>query len=365
MTLPSVEKANTRLLAIDALRGLVMAFMLVDHVRETFFLHLQVSDPVDASTADPALFFTRLLSTFCAPVFVALTGLSAWLYGQSHTKREISVFLLKRGLFLVFLEITFVSFAWSAQFPPQTIWLQVIWAIGISMIMLAALLHLPRTGQLILGIIIVCGHNLLDDIIIAPDSPLYISWAMLHQRAAIELSRGLIIKTTYPVLPWIGVILLGYAMGPWFAHGTEPLGRIRHLWIVGGMMLITFAAVRYLNFYGDKPWFVAESSLRTVMSFLALTKYPPSLLFLLPTLGTGLLLLALFERMRPHFILPAVQRYSSLSAEPPPPPILAMSSFSTFAASIFFVVTSIFPMVSSKWAVIFFPLRRLLTRATT
>jgi len=235
MTLPSVEKANTRLLAIDALRGLVMAFMLVDHVRETFFLHLQVSDPVDASTADPALFFTRLLSTFCAPVFVALTGLSAWLYGQSHTKREISVFLLKRGLFLVFLEITFVSFAWSAQFPPQTIWLQVIWAIGISMIMLAALLHLPRTGQLILGIIIVCGHNLLDDIIIAPDSPLYISWAMLHQRAAIELSSGLIIKTTYPVLPWIGVILLGYAMGPWFAHGTEPLGRIRHLWIVGGM----------------------------------------------------------------------------------------------------------------------------------
>lgn len=175
MTLPSVEKANTRLLAIDALRGLVMAFMLVDHVRETFFLHLQVSDPVDASTADPALFFTRLLSTFCAPVFVALTGLSAWLYGQSHTKREISVFLLKRGLFLVFLEITFVSFAWSAQFPPQTIWLQVIWAIGISMIMLAALLHLPRTGQLILGIIIVCGHNLLDDIIIAPNSPLYIS----------------------------------------------------------------------------------------------------------------------------------------------------------------------------------------------
>lgn len=303
MTLPSVEKANTRLLAIDALRGLVMVFMLVDHVRETFFLHLQVSDPVDASTADPALFFTRLLSTFCAPVFVALTGLSAWLYGQSHTKREISVFLLKRGLFLVFLEITFVSFAWSAQFPPQTIWLQVIWAIGISMIMLAALLHLPRTGQLILGIIIVCGHNLLDDIIIAPDSPLYISWAMLHQRAAIELSSGLIIKTTYPVLPWIGVILLGYAMGPWFAHGTEPLGRIRHLWIVGGMMLITFAAVRYLNFYGDKPWFVAESSLRTVMSFLALTKYPPSLLFLLPTLGTGLLLLALFERMRPHFIL--------------------------------------------------------------
>jgi len=116
MELPQteVEKSNTRLLAIDALRGLVMVFMLIDHVRETWFLHMQVGDPVDAVTVDPALFFTRLLSSFCAPVFVALTGLSAWLYGQSHSKQETSVFLLKRGLLLVFLEVTFVNFAWSA-----------------------------------------------------------------------------------------------------------------------------------------------------------------------------------------------------------------------------------------------------------
>ena len=92
---------------------------------------MQVSDPVDANSVDPALFFTRLLSTFCAPTFVALTGISAWLYGQSHSRHELSMFLLKRGLFLMVLELTFVGFAWSAKLPPQTFWLQVIWAIGV------------------------------------------------------------------------------------------------------------------------------------------------------------------------------------------------------------------------------------------
>ena len=144
---PAKAAARTRLLAIDALRGLVMVFMLLDHVRETFFLHLQVSDPVDAATTEPGLFFTRLLSTFCAPAFVALTGLSAWLYGQSHSKQEVSSFLLKRGLFLMVLELTVVGFAWPTQpleFPPAKFWLQVIWCIGISMVALSALIHLPR-----------------------------------------------------------------------------------------------------------------------------------------------------------------------------------------------------------------------------
>lgn len=297
-----IEKSSTRLQAIDALRGLVMVFMLIDHVRETWFLHMQVGDPVDASTVDPALFFTRLLSSFCAPVFVALTGLSAWLYGQTHTKQATSLFLLKRGLFLVFLEVTFVGFAWSAQFPPQTIWLQVIWAIGISMIMLAALLHLPRSWQFLLGTIIVCGHNLLDGIQPAADSGFYILWAVLHQRTAIEMG-SIMIKTTYPVLPWIGVILLGYTIGPWFAHAAESERRIRRLWMLGCLFLIAFVVIRFLNIYGDHPWYVADSDLRTIMSFLALTKYPPSLLFLLPTLGVGLILLALFERMQQHPLL--------------------------------------------------------------
>lgn len=302
-------KVRTRLVAIDALRGLVMLFMLVDHVRETFFLHLQVTDPVDANTTDPGLFFTRLLSTFCAPTFVALTGLSAWLYGQSHTKAEVSEFLLKRGLFLLFLELTVVGFAWPTQpliFPPPNFWLQVIWAIGISMIALAALIHLPRIAQFAVGLAIVCLHNLLDPIQLTPESPWYSIWALIHQRAVIEIGGGMIAKTTYPVLPWIGVILLGYACGPWFAKGSDPARRIRRLVILGATLILGFVAIRYLNLYGDKPWFLAETPLRTAMSFLSLTKYPPSLLFLMPTVGTGCLLLALFEKYENSRVMPAL-----------------------------------------------------------
>jgi uncharacterized membrane protein len=298
---------RTRLLAIDALRGLVMLFMLVDHVRETWFLHLQVTDPVDAHTTDPGLFFTRLLSTFCAPTFVALTGLSAWLYGQSHSKAEVSEFLFKRGLFLIFLELTVVGFAWATQpieFPPSTFWLQVIWAIGISMIALSALIHLPRPAQFAVGLAIVCLHNLLDPIRLAPGNTGYALWAIFHQRSVIDLGGGLAAKTTYPVLPWIGVILLGYACGPWFARGTDPAQRVRRLLTLGLALVFGFIAIRFLNVYGDKPWFHAETPLRTVMSFLALTKYPPSLLFLMPTVGTGCLLLALFEKIEGNPVLP-------------------------------------------------------------
>ncbi len=299
--------ARTRLLAIDALRGLVMLFMLVDHVRETFYLYMNVSDPVDANTTDPGLFFTRLLSTFCAPTFVALTGLSAWLYGQSRTKGEVSEFLLKRGLFLIFLELTVVGLSWPTQsfeFPPARFWLQVIWAIGISMVALAALIHLPRKAQFGLGLAIVCLHNLLDPIVLTPEDSGYAIWAVLHQRSVIDLGFGLTAKTTYPILPWIGVILLGYACGPWFAKGSDPALRLKKLILLGLGMIVAFVVIRYANVYGDKPWFTGETPLRTVMSFLALTKYPPSLLFLLPTVGTGVLLLALFEKYQDSAALP-------------------------------------------------------------
>jgi uncharacterized membrane protein len=296
--------ARTRLLAIDALRGLVMLFMLVDHVREAFFAHHPVTDPMQALTIAPALFFTRLTSQICAPVFVVLTGLSAYLYGQSHTKAETSLFLLKRGLFLVLLELTFVGQAWAAQRFPPIFWLQVIWCIGLCMIALAALLHLPRAWQLAVGGVIVAGHNLLDGIVLTPQSAFYVPWAILHQRSVIELGGGLIAKTTYPVLPWIGVILLGYAAGPWFGREVEAAVRIRRLFVLGGSMIVAFFVLRSINLYGDKPWIHAGDGLRTVMRFLALTKYPPSLMFLLPTLGFGALLLALFERFKNSAVLP-------------------------------------------------------------
>ncbi|AMS18059.1 MULTISPECIES: DUF1624 domain-containing protein [Pseudomonas] len=294
----SVAKANTRMLAIDALRGFVMLCMLVDHVRETFLLHRQVTDPIDALSVTPDLYFTRLLSEICAPVFIFLTGLSAWLYSQKHSLGETSVFLLKRGLFLVFLELTFVCFAWNAEFPPKTLWLQVIWCIGICMIVLAGLLHFKRSWLIVLGVAIVAGHNLLDDVVVGPESPFFVPWSILHQRVFIDITEFTRARTTYPVLPWIGVILLGWAIGPWFGKDVQPAVRISRLLKVGVGLLVAFVFIRYLNVYGEKPWVQTGDALRTFMSFMSAKKYPPSLMFLMPTLGLGLILLAYFEKVQ-------------------------------------------------------------------
>ncbi|WP_236177347.1 DUF1624 domain-containing protein [Pseudomonas qingdaonensis] len=295
--LPAASKPSQRLLSIDALRGLVILFMLLDHVRETFFLHRQVSDPMAIDSTEPALFVSRTLAHLCAPVFVLLTGLSAWLYGQKHQGRgDVSAFLFKRGLFLVVLEFTLVNIAWTFQLPPSVIYLQVIWAIGISMIALAALVWLPRPLLLVLGAAIVAGHNLLDGLHFAQGSALHVPWAILHDRGWLEFSDSLRLRTSYPVLPWVGVIALGYGLGPWFAHSMPAATRQRRLLLAGLATLIGFVALRLLNGYGEAPWTVQADTAHTLMSFFNITKYPPSLLFLALTLGAGLLLLLGLER---------------------------------------------------------------------
>ncbi|QDG55507.1 DUF1624 domain-containing protein [Pseudomonas sp. NIBRBAC000502773] len=286
-----------RLLSIDALRGLVILFMLLDHVRETFLLHRQVSDPMSIDSTEPALFISRTLAHLCAPVFVLLTGLSAFLYSQKYQgRRDVSAFLFKRGLFLVVLEFTLVNFAWTFQLPPSVIYLQVIWAIGISMLALAALVWLPRPLLIVLALVIIGGHNLLDGLHFDPGSALHIPWTILHERSWIDVSDSLRLRTTYPVLPWIGVIALGYGLGPWFANATLPAVRQRYLLLGGLGALLGFVLLRGLNGYGEKPWQAYDNGVQTLMSFFNVTKYPPSLLFLALTLGIGLLLLLAFER---------------------------------------------------------------------
>ncbi|MNK49279.1 hypothetical protein D3C87_681270 [compost metagenome] len=294
----SPAAGHTRLRSIDALRGLVIVIMLLDHVRETFFLHHQVGDPMDVSATSPDLFFSRLLAHLCAPVFVFLTGLSAWLYGaKSGSRAATAAFLAKRGAFLIALEILVVNFAWTFQFPPSVVYLQVIWVIGLSMLALAALLWLPRAALAAVGVALVAGHNMLDGLHFAAGEAMHVPWAVLHDRGWIVLSDTLRLRTSYPLLPWIGVIALGFAAGPWFQAGMPAAGRQRRLWTAGLAAVTGFVALRALNGYGQaQQWAVQDDALHTVMSFVNITKYPPSLMFLLLTLGVGLCLLVLIER---------------------------------------------------------------------
>jgi len=293
-----------RLVSIDALRGLVILLMLVDHTREFFYAAHPVADPMDLATTPPALFFTRLSAHLCAPIFVALAGTAAWLYGASRGGPGVrgaapaSAFLLKRGLFLVALELTVVNFAWGFDPTPAIVYLQVIWVIGLSMIALAALVRLPRAALVAVGLALTLGHNLLDPIAFAPGEPGRVIWAILHDRGLIDLPFGGQARTSYPLLPWIGVIALGYAAGPWFAKAVPAPIRLRRLVTAGAGAIALCALLRAANGYGDPiPWTTGPNALATMMSVLNLTKYPPSADFLLLTLGLGLLLLALIERV--------------------------------------------------------------------
>ena len=288
--------AAQRLTSIDALRGTVILIMLLDHVRDTFYLHRQLADPVDIASVEPALFASRVLAHLCAPIFVLLTGLSAWLYGsrQEDPRKATSLFLFKRGLFLIVLEMTLVNVGWNFQVPPTVFYLQVIWAIGVSMVALALLLWMPRAALAALAVIIIAGHNLLDGITATEGTAFHVVWAILHERSWFDVA-GIPVRTSYPVLPWIGIIAFGYVLGPWFGRDTTPAQRQRYLVRAGWGMLAAFVVLRLVNVYGDVPWQHTGDALTTLMSFFNLTKYPPSLLFVLLTIGVGLLLLRMYE----------------------------------------------------------------------
>ena len=292
MTTALVKK---RIDAIDMMRGLVILLMLLDHVRERFYYHVQVSDPMDISITEPGLFFSRFAAHFCAPVFVFLTGLSAWLYAHpaQGAPRSARGFLFKRGLFLIALEVTVITVSWMGSY--HTVWLQVIWAIGVSMLALAAMLALPYRVLAVLGLLIVFGHNALTPINFMPGEWGYNLWTILHDRNYLLQSEGLNIRASYPVLPWIGVILLGYVAGPLYTMAATT--RRRWLLRLGAACLLLLVLLRGFNIYGETlPWQLQASALESLMAILNFTKYPPSLHFLLVTLGVMFLLLAQMER---------------------------------------------------------------------
>jgi uncharacterized membrane protein len=295
---PAAQLVRSRIAVIDVLRGLVMLIMLFDHVRETIYLHMQVGDPMLVEQTAPALFFTRMAAHFCAPMFVFLTGLSAWLYAHPAAgPRDATGFLVKRGLLLVALELVVVNFAWVGQFPPSVLYLQVIWVIGLAMIFLALVHKLPLKLLGAVGALIVVGHNALTWISLEPGSIAYDAWTVLLHRGWLVADGAVKVKVTYPLLPWIGVILLGYAAGPLYARTMAPGRRRRLLLTIGFGALLLLLVLRGFNIYGEEmPWVQGSTAVRTLMSFLNFTKYPPSLDFVLMTIGAGLLALAWLEQ---------------------------------------------------------------------
>ncbi|MFA3789790.1 DUF1624 domain-containing protein [Aliiglaciecola sp. SL4] len=291
--LPHIKK---RVPSIDILRGIVILLMLVDHVRERVFLHHQVTDPMVVDETSSTLFFTRFMAHFCAPVFIFLTGLSAWLYANPINKpqRDVKTFLLKRGLFIILLEVTLVNFSWFGSY--DALYLQVMWAIGLCMIALAFLTLLPHWLIGLLGVSIIFGHNALDAINFTSGELGYSIWTILHDRGYLYVGDAFKVKVSYPTLPWIGVICLGYFIAPLFSAKVSATHRIQSLLKLGTFSLLTLFIIRMINVYGEPvPWAVFDSWLLTLESFINFTKYPPSLDFLLLTLGVAFIVLAQLE----------------------------------------------------------------------
>lgn len=280
-----------------------MMLMALDHVRD-YFTNVRF-DPTDLTQTYLELFLTRWVTHFCAPVFVALTGVSAYLAGQRRgSKGELAKFLLTRGLWLILLEVTVIRFGWMFNLDYSFMWLQVIWAIGVSMVVLAGLIYLPLPVIGAIGVVLMAGHNLLDGV--GPQdfgSPGWL-WRLLHVPGPIAIGQGTML-VLYPLVPWIGVMAAGYALGPVMRWPRER--RLHLLTGLGVALTLGFLVVRGLDGYGDPSrWAVQQDSDLTVASFLNTTKYPPSLLFLMMTLGPALLLLALFEAVPQGLLKPLV-----------------------------------------------------------
>jgi uncharacterized membrane protein len=296
MEISSGSRIN-RIAAIDFLRGLAMIIMALDHTRMYFGFGTWYSDPTNLATTTPLLFFTRWITHFCAPVFVLLAGTSAFLYGLKKTNiRETAQFLFTRGLWLIFVELVIVNFAWTFDITYSFLILQVIWAIGISMLILSALVFLPKSLMLALGMILVFGHNLLDPIRGSGSSLPDMIWYVLHQPNSVFMDSNRLINVVYPVIPWIGIMALGYGFGSFYREDFSAEERRRWLFIAGISGTLLFVLLRGFNLYGElRDWQTQGSLLFSLMSFLNTTKYPPSLHFLLMTMGPALILLSVFE----------------------------------------------------------------------
>ncbi len=289
------QNKSNRITSLDLLKGLIMIIMALDHVRDYFHYDAFFFEPTDPENTNTVLFFTRWITHYCAPAFSFLAGISAYLVGRKKSKSELSSFLLKRGLWLVFIELIVVNFGWYFDIHFGTISLLVIWSLGISMIFLAAIIHLRLKYILTFSVLLIFGHNLLDSLTIEKG----ILWSIIHESGFFTLDDGKILLVGYPIIPWIGVMSLGYYFGSYYNSDKEPLKRQNIFKLIGAAAIIAFIGIRLINGYGNlHHWKSYDTVLKTVFSFLDPAKYPPSLTYILMTLGPILLVLAYTENVK-------------------------------------------------------------------
>ena len=296
---PQAVVKRVRLESIDVVRGFIMILMALDHVRD--FFGNSGLNPTDPATTTVPLFFTRWITHFCAPVFFLLTGTGAYLSLRKKSKSELSGFLFTRGLWLIFLEVTVVRcLGWEFNFDYHLLILMVLWALGWAMIVLSVLVYLPAWAVTTFGIVMIASHNLFDSV-----GSSSVIWSILHVQAPVFSNRSHMILIGYPLIPWVGITAAGYGLGQIYSWPSER--RRQFLLPLGAGLSVAFVVLRAVNIYGDPSrWATQKSTAATMLSFLNTTKYPPSLLYLLMTLGPALLFLWAVDAGTPLWLRPAL-----------------------------------------------------------
>lgn len=290
-----------RVKSVDILRGLVMIIMALDHTRDFFHETAMTADPLNPYTTTVALTLTRWITHFCAPVFVLLSGLSAYLASQKRTPSEAGNLLVKRGIWLVIVEVVIITLGITFNPFYSVIILQVIWVIGWSMVLLGIVSRWSHKAVLIVGVVLFFGHNILDHIALPESGVANVAWKMLFTAMAtvIPVTPRLMLLDLYAILPWTGVMFMGYSMGKLFTAAYPPEKRRKVLLYAGLSLIVLFFVLRFINIYGDpSPWQHLYTPIRTAFSFFNVSKYPPSLQYCCITLGPSLVLLSWLERVK-------------------------------------------------------------------
>ena len=296
----SLLQDKKRISSVDLLRGAVMIIMALDHTREYFHI-AATSNPLDLNTTTPILYFTRWITHICAPVFVFLSGTSAYLQSARKSKKELSIFLLTRGLWLILAEVTIVNLLFTFDLTFDVIALEVIWAIGISMVILGLVIWLPFNIILAIGLLIVLGHNALDFYERGQTGPFSAGYNLIHRVGFHQLSDKRQLLILYPFLPWTGLMILGYCLGKVLLN-SDPAYRKKFLMITGISTIALFIILRFINVYGDPfRWSSQANGFYTFLSFINASKYPPSLFFISMTIGPALLLMAWWDSIQNGF----------------------------------------------------------------